>query len=313
MIYSQWREYRLSRLMLGTVQFGMPYGIANRTGQPDYEQVRAIIAAAAEGGVNCFDTAAAYGTSEELLGRALQELKLAEAAVVVTKVRPLTPAELENSKSASQAIKASVDESRRRLRMHCLPVVLFHREADAACLDTLMAIRDDGRLRYAGVSCDNRPGRAVAFAGDDCISALQLPANVTDSRHSRSGVFQQAASHGVAIFIRSVYLQGLLIMPEEQIPPALRDIVPVRRRLENIAVEGGMGLAELCVRYMLACEEATCVLTGVETEAQVRGNIEVIRRGPIPEDMRAAIEACVADIRDELITPSQWPPRKEQT
>jgi aryl-alcohol dehydrogenase-like predicted oxidoreductase len=313
MIYSQWHEYRLSRLMLGTVQFGMPYGIANRTGQPDYGQVRAIIAAAVEGGVNCFDTAAAYGTSEELLGRALQELNLGGAVIVVTKVRPLTPAELEDGISASRAIRESVDESRRRLRMDCLPIVLFHREADAAFIETLMTLRDEGRLRHAGVSCDNRPGRAVTFAEDDRISALQLPANVMDCRHWRSGVFQQAASHGVAIFIRSVYLQGLLIMPEEQIPLELRDLIPVRRRLEDIAVEAGMRLAELSVRYLLACEEATCLLTGVETEAQVRENIEIIRRGPLPEDMRAAIETCVVGIRDELITPSQWPPRKVQS
>jgi aryl-alcohol dehydrogenase-like predicted oxidoreductase len=311
MIYSQWREYRLSRLMLGTVQFGMPYGIANRTGQPDYGQVRAIIAAAAEGGVNCFDTAAAYGTSEELLGRALQELNLGEAVTVVTKVRPLTASELENSKSASQAIKASVDESRRRLRMDCLRVVLFHREPDAAFIDALMSLRDEGRLRYAGVSCDNRPGRAVDFAGDDRISALQLPANVMDSRHARSGAFQEASARGVAMFIRSVFLQGLLIMPEEQIPLALRDIIPPRRLLARIASEAGMGLAELCTRYMLAREEATCLLTGVETEAQVRENIEMMRRGPLPDDMRAEIDAHVVGIRDELITPSRWPPKKD--
>ena len=60
---------RLSRLTLGTVQLGLPYGIANRAGQPEYGEIRAIVAAAVEGGVNCFDTAAAYGTSEAVLGR----------------------------------------------------------------------------------------------------------------------------------------------------------------------------------------------------------------------------------------------------
>ena len=56
-----------SRLMLGTVQFGLSYGVANRVGQPDYQDVVEIVAAALEGGVNAFDTAAAYGTSEEVL------------------------------------------------------------------------------------------------------------------------------------------------------------------------------------------------------------------------------------------------------
>ena len=78
MLTSTWNNEQLSRLMLGTVQFGMPYGVANRTGQPSYPDVVAILAAAVEGGVNCFDTAAAYGTSEDVLGRALRELGIAD-------------------------------------------------------------------------------------------------------------------------------------------------------------------------------------------------------------------------------------------
>jgi aryl-alcohol dehydrogenase-like predicted oxidoreductase len=58
--------YQISPLMLGTVQFGLPYGVANRTGQPAYGEVRAILAAALDGGVTCFDTAATYGASEEV-------------------------------------------------------------------------------------------------------------------------------------------------------------------------------------------------------------------------------------------------------
>ncbi|NCC93899.1 MAG: hypothetical protein EOM10_11550, partial [Opitutae bacterium] len=80
-------DYHLSRLMLGTVQFGLSYGIANRQGRPSYAVVRDILACAFEGGVNCLDTAAAYGESEELIGRALRELGLADRVIVVTKVR----------------------------------------------------------------------------------------------------------------------------------------------------------------------------------------------------------------------------------
>ena len=94
---SSWNGLSLSRMMLGTVQFGLPYGVANHTGQPSYDEVVRIVAAAVEGGVNCFDTAAAYGTSEEVLGNALHELGLADQVTVVTKVFPLTAAELADS------------------------------------------------------------------------------------------------------------------------------------------------------------------------------------------------------------------------
>jgi aryl-alcohol dehydrogenase-like predicted oxidoreductase len=304
---SAWNDYRLSRLMLGTVQFGMPYGVANRTGQPEYRDVVNIVAAAVEGGVNCFDTAAAYGTSEAVLGRALDELKVADRVMVVTKVRALTPAELADSALVARAIEQSVADSRRRLRIDCLPLVLFHREADAAYLNVLVELKEKGWLRHVGVSCDNRPGPAARFVAAGTMSALQLPGNVIDRRHQSSGVFRDAAARGVAVFIRSVYLQGLLVMPEDEIPAALRDIVPVRRTLAAIGGEAGMTLAELALRYMLAQDGVTCVLTGVETVAQVENNLAIFARGPLPDDLLAAIRAATPELPETLLTPALWP------
>jgi aryl-alcohol dehydrogenase-like predicted oxidoreductase len=306
MITSIWNDHRLSRLMLGTAQFGMPYGVANRTGQPDYGQVLAIVAAAIEGGVNSFDTAASYGTSETVLGRALHELGVADRVVVVTKVRPLQAAELADHALAARAIEQSVADSRRRLQLDCLPLVLFHREADAVHLDVLGELRHKGWLRQAGVSCDNEPGPAAEFLRAGKVSALQLPGSVVDRRHQRSGIFRDAATSGVAVFIRSVYLQGLLLMPEEDIPAALRGMIAVRRRLASLAAAGGMSLAELASRYMLSQPGVSCVLAGVETVGQVRENLAIFARGPLPSDLQQAIESAVPELPESLLTPRLW-------
>jgi aryl-alcohol dehydrogenase-like predicted oxidoreductase len=306
MLTSTWNHRQLSRLMLGTVQFGMPYGVANRTGQPAYEDVLAIVAAAVEGGVNGFDTAAAYGTSEEVLGRALHELGVADRVVVVTKVRPLAAAELADVGLAAQAIERSVADSRQRLRLDCLPVVLFHREEDAVHLNVLDELQQKGWLCQAGVSCDNRPGPAAEFVSAGTVSALQLPGNVLDQRHQRSGIFRAAAARGVAVFIRSVYLQGLLLMPEDDVPAALRGVVPVRHSLASIAAQGGMSLAELASRYMLSQDGVTSVLAGVETVAQVRENLAIFARGPLSGDMLDAIDSVIPELPESLLTPKLW-------
>ena len=312
MIETTWNDYRLSRLMLGTAQFGMPYGVANRTGQPTYDEVLAMVAAAVEGGVNCFDTAAAYGTSEEVLGRVLHALGIADRVVVVTKVCPLTGAELADRVLASHAIEQSVANSRRRLQLDCLPVVLFHREADATHWGVLQSLQAKSWLRHAGVSCDNRPGLATTFVARGNMSALQLPANVLDRRHQRSGVFQQAAARGVALFVRSVFLQGLLLMAEQDIPPALGGVIPARRHLAAIASAAGMQLAELAVRFMLAQEGVTCVLAGVETVAQVRDNVAIVVRGPLPDDVLRAIDLGTPELSETLVTPALWPSTPRQ-
>jgi len=305
-IYSEWNGFKLSRLMLGTVQFGMPYGIANRTGQPNFEDIVAIVSAAVEGGVTCFDTAAAYGCSEEVLGRVLHALAMVGRVIVVTKVRALTPEELDSPTMAERAIIESVAESRRRLMLDCLPIVLFHRESDAAYMETLFTLREKGWISHCGVSCDNRPGPAARFIADDMASALQVPANILDRRHSGSGVFEQAQSKNVAIFIRSVYLQGLLVMPEDQIPRTLQPIIPARRALSSLADEAGMSLAELALRYMLSQPGVTSVLTGVETIQQVHENLAMFARGRLTDDVLAAIDRTELPLAEQLLTPAQW-------
>lgn len=302
-----WTNEPLSRLMLGTAQFGMPYGVANRSGQPSNDEVLAIVTAAFEGGVTCFDTAATYGTSEEVLGQALHGLGIAHRVVVVTKVRPLTDAERLDSGSASRAIEQSVANSRQRLRLDCLPFVLFHREEDAIHCDALRQLQARGWLRWAGVSCSHRPESATALVAAENVSALQVPASLLDRRHQQSGLFQAAPARGVALFVRSVYLQGLLIMPEAAIPAALRGVLPVRRRLDSIAQEAGMPLTELALRYVLSQPGVTSALTGVETVAQLRENLAIAARGPLPKDVLLAIDRATPKLPDTLLTPSLWP------
>src|SRR5438552_1224712 len=76
-----------SKLVLGTVQLGMNYGVNNTTGQPNKEEAFSILDTAWEGGVNTFDTAVAYGTSEEVLGEWLSSRSLQGSVHVISKIK----------------------------------------------------------------------------------------------------------------------------------------------------------------------------------------------------------------------------------
>jgi aryl-alcohol dehydrogenase-like predicted oxidoreductase len=210
---------------------------------------------------------------------------------------------------AASAIEQSVAESRRRLRVDSLPLVLFHREADAVHLCVLERLAERGWLGRAGVSCDHQPTSAACWIGAGAVSAVQLPASLLDRRHRDAGVFRRASARGIAVFVRSVYLQGLLVMAEDSVPPPLREIIPPRRKFEDIARQGGMTLAELALRYLLSQPEVTAIVVGVETAAQARANLALVGRGPLDSATLAAIDATRPAVPDWLITPSAWPGR----
>jgi|WetSurMetagenome_2_1015567.scaffolds.fasta_scaffold72320_2 aryl-alcohol dehydrogenase-like predicted oxidoreductase len=305
-------EFALSRLMLGTVQLGLPYGIANRTGQPSYQEARAILACAYEGGVNCLDTAAIYGSSEEVLGCALAELGIADRMTIVSKVRHM--AQGLDAATAAAIVEESVAQSLKRLRLERLPICLFHIEENFAYAEALLRLKERGLVGHVGSSVMT-PTATSAIIDTGLADALQIPTGVLDRRFShpgggtpapRAGVIEEAAGHGMAVFVRSIYLQGLLLIPEEDLPLELAAVLPVRRRLEALAAEAGMSLSELAVRYVLSLDGVTCAVVGIETEAQTRQNLAMFARGPLAAELRRAVEAAVPDLPDKILMPSLW-------
>ena len=298
-------EMQLSQLMLGTVQLGLPYGIANRTGQPSYKEALDILACAYEGGVNCLDTAAIYGASEEVLGRALDELGVADEMVVISKVRHMAQG-LDCATSAA-IVEESVVESLRRLRLEMLPVCLFHVEDNFAYVEALLRLKERGLVRHIGSSAAT-PAAAQEIIGTGLAEALQIPSSVLDRRFQcpGGGIIRASAQRGVAVFVRSVYLQGLLLMPEESIPLELAAVRPSRRRLGSLAADAGMSLGELALRYALGLDGISCVVVGVETREQMQQNLALFAKGALPADLHQAAEEAVHELPETIILPRHW-------
>ncbi len=288
---------KFSRLMLGTVQFGLEYGIANVSGKPSFDRVCDILRAAYEGGVRALDTAAAYGTSEEVLGAALERLGLRDEMTVVSKVPPLEAAD---DAEAERVIEATLLRSLARLRLERLAVCLLHREDDLRFLPVLEKMVGKGLIGGAGVSLDS--ARLLAQAAS--ARFIQLPYNILERRFET--FWPVAERNRIHLFSRSVYLQGLLLMPEADIRPGLAEVIPVRRRLEDVAREAGCTMAELCMRYVLSNPAIASVLTGVDTVEQMRENLRLVALGPLPADVLGRVRACVPELPEALIRPALW-------
>lgn len=294
----------LARLTLGTVQFGLAYGIANQGGKPAYATCRDIMAEAYAAGIRCFDTAAAYGESESVLGKALAELGIADTVTLVSKSSPLNPA-IKDSKVIEQQITTSLENSLRRLGLEQLPIYLFHRDDDLRWMDILAGLRERGLVRRIGVSVDTASG-AEAAANNPLVEAVQLPHNLFDHRFSAGPIFKTKAD-STLLFARSAFLQGLLLMPEERIPKGLNAVITVRRQVEKIAADAGMGMAELCLRYSLSFPSIDSVLIGVDTVQQLKENAAMAARGPLPADLLQHLQQVVPDFPESIVRPSLWP------
>jgi len=301
----RFQELELSTMMLGTVQLGLPYGISNTTGQPSPADAARILAAAVEGGVNALDTAAVYGSSEEVLGQAIAELGLRDRLVVATKVTQMAD-EGVGAAEADRIVEASVTRSLRLLRLERLPICLFHLETNwLRYSDSLLQMKERGLVLHAGASV-NFPGPARRVIESGYAEAVQMPTSLLDHRFLRAGIPGVAAAHGTALFARSIFLQGLLLLPEDQVLPEHAEVIPVRRALVALGGSAGMGIGELAVRYLLSLSGITCLVVGAETAAQVREDASLFQRGPLEADFVQKIDEAVPDLPDRILYPGNW-------
>ncbi len=281
-----------SRLMLGTVQLGMDYGVANSAGKPSYETAKAIFEEAFDGGINALDTAPEYGSSEDVIGQSLYELGLSDKFKIITKI-PKIPADTDPEKF----IENSLCTSLKRLKMQSLSGALIHVEEDGIYLDILKSMKQKGLIENAGISLNTL---AYKDSGKDA-DILQVPCSILDHRFDHC--FNRAECH---CFIRGAYLQGMLLMDEKKI--FVKEVIPLRRKLEAL----GLPMTELSLRYLFAKPGSKSVLVGVENLEQLRENLRISQMPMLEKDIIAEIEKIVFPPLEEIcVSPWMWLKYKE--
>lgn len=281
-----------SKLMLGTVQFGMDYGVANTSGKPSFETVKTILKEAYDGGINALDTAPEYGDSEEVIGKALKELGLLEDFQIVTKI-PEVPENCDPEKFIGDSLKNSL----KRLRQEVISGALLHVESDSKYLDILKTMKKKGFIRNAGISLNTQAHKEDGETAD----CLQIPCSILD--HRFDSCFDRGSRH---CFVRGAYLQGMLLMPREKV--FVKEVLAKREQLEKL----GIPMAELALRYLFAKPGSKSILTGVETLEQLRDNLRIARMAPLEPDLLAEIEKIVFPPLDEIcVSPWMWNRYKE--
>jgi aryl-alcohol dehydrogenase-like predicted oxidoreductase len=294
-----------SRLILGTAQLGLPYGIANRSGKPDMATATRLVQTAWEGGVRLFDTAQAYGASAEVFGAALRTLGLAGQALVISKLVPSLVA------TDAPNVPGMVHASLGLLGVSALHGLMLHREEQLDLLDgplgvSLQNLVTTGIVRSLGVSVYT-PEAAIRALRHPLISLLQVPASLFDRRFETAGVFTLAYELGKEVHVRSALLQGVLCMEPEALPTPLAPLGLALTAFHEICADHALPHAALALAWTLRRHPKAFILFGAETPGQVRQNLDMLdnadRLFPV---LTTSLEAIMPPQTDTLLNPSLW-------
>jgi aryl-alcohol dehydrogenase-like predicted oxidoreductase len=306
------RAGRPAELIIGSVQLGLEYGAANRTGKPDRQAALRLVRRAAEADVGGFDTARAYGDSEERLGEALE----GRGIRTITKLSPLSELTAESS---PKEIEMRVDESIRRslqaLRRKTLDCVLLHRGVQMTAFGGQVWKRLEyhlakGTVKALGVSAQS-PKEALEALEHPNVRHLQVPFNVLDWR-STDVIAAVCNKPSVTVHARSVFLQGVLAANDASVWPRVEgaDARALIAWLNDTALTfGRQSVADLCLAYVRAQDWIDGVVIGMETEEQLEANLLLSARPPLASADCAIIEANRPRVPEQLLDPARWPPR----
>ncbi|NVL90346.1 MAG: aldo/keto reductase [Desulfobacterales bacterium] len=291
------------RLVLGTAQLGMFYGIANKIGQPDLQTAEQIVETAWDNGICEFDTAQAYGASEQVLGRSFRAVGISNEVRVITKFHP------DVDSFDCTALEQSLELSLANLKVGKLFGVLFHDEAildvwGKGPYETLRNFVKSGLVEHIGVSVYS-PARALQALQTDGILMIQLPSNILDRRFERAGVFRIAEEKGKQIYVRSVFLQGLMLMNPDDLPKHMHRAVPVLQSLNKLARDWNYSLPELSLGYIKQALPQTKVLFGAETVEQLKENVKHWKT-EIPHKMVRKVQDQFNSVDERILDPSLW-------
>lgn len=294
----------VARLCLGTVQFGMHYGVHNVLGrQPTDKEVYSILDAALAYGICEYDTASAYGTAEEVLGRyGLAQKSVNGAAVRITS--KLCP----DTADDEAGVLTEIRESLRRLRAEQIHCYMLHRVDDMECpaiMAGLARAKDEGLIESVGVSVYD-PEDALHAIQNSQIEIIQVPYNALDQRLDMAGFFERASARGQRIYARSVFLQGLLLMPPEEAEMRVKRSGGHIARLQAIAKDTGFSPEEAAMLYALSHPGIDAVVFGVDTVEQLEKNMRIADRIKTFQPCRERICGAFADVPKEVVVPSLW-------
>ncbi len=286
----------MSNLILGTASFLNGYGISNRSQKKTILEIEKLLRGAQELGICRFDTAPAYGEAEELLGRFLDK------SVDLQISTKLGAADTKSEKH----IRASVTSSLSKLQINSIDILYLHDESilleknGEQVFLTLQKILSDGLIKGIGVSNYTYDKLEANYASFPELSAYQVPENICDRRLLRKELIQDIADQNKSVTVRSIFLQGLLLMEANELPDSLIKCKPSVESLNQLADLCGVSVIDLCLSYVKNINWCSGIVVGVNDLAQLKRIVN--SDAVLPENW----QEFVVPVNEDFADPRNW-------
>ena len=263
-----------AKLGLGAAQFGLDYPVSNPRGRPVETEVGDILAIAARSGVRLLDTNLGSGRPERVIGELMPRPCPFRLVLKTARVD-----------RGADFVEAEARNSLKRLGVESAHAIVVEQAGDLfsphgpAMWERLRRLKGEGLFARIGVSVhasDDPVGIARRFHPD----IIQAPASILDQRLIINGVLAELASLGLEVHLRSIFLQGLLFLPPDRLPAQLQSASRGLSRVRRMIAEGRSDPLQAALGFALARPEASTVIVGVTTAAELQAVVAAAASPP---------------------------------
>jgi len=296
-----------NKLVLGTAQLGLDYGIANKEGRPSEKEAFKIMKYAVEREIFYFDTAYSYGNSEIIIGKFLNFFKNYKNKInIITKMAPLKKEKLDEKN-----INDHFFESLHRLKQESIYCYMIHDFSDIEnnCDEigkVFLKLKENNYIKKIGVSIYDQFQLEFLFKYFD-FDLIQLPISIFDQRFIADNFLQRLNRKNIEIHARSIFLQGLLFLEENNIPPKMNKFKDYILKLNEISLKYDLSKEEIALLFVNTINEIDKVIIGVEKIDQLRRNVKILSKSESFDKTRTFINFKDFFIKDtNIIDPRRW-------
>ncbi|MGB3367251.1 MAG: aldo/keto reductase [Acidaminobacteraceae bacterium] len=293
----------LQKIVIGSAQLGFDYGINNKSGYSK-ENSFEILELFSKSGLTSIDTAAAYGSSEDIIGDFYKAKK--DKPIIITKYIK----NIGKNISLREDIASELAKSKERLKVSQIDYYFIHHFSDylenKELINEFTILKEHREISKIGISLYSPDEIQKLIDNGDIykIDAVQIPFNIIDVRWYE--VLDLLKEIGVDVFVRSIFLQGVFFGENGKSLSIASDISFIKSELEKIADKVNLSIYELMLLYPFSMDNIDYLVVGFDDTNQLNQLLKTLHKKIDLDYLKNQVLLQFSKVKEEVLNPALW-------